>query len=83
MAETPSFHPEETYFVVVQPRDIVGRSDVHSFVVEGLMELRLDGLCFRYLLGLESPVIEHIEEIRVTTYVQLIGAIQLHPSILK
>ena len=66
---------------VLQPRDVVGRPDVHVVGVHLVVERRGDGVRLGDLLGLQALALEHVEEVGVAAHVELVGALEQHAAL--
>src|SRR6266446_2383000 len=73
VAEEPAFHANKGNFVIELPRHVIAWADVNILVRQTLAGHRLHRFSFRSFLGREPGAIEHVQEIGVTTGVQLVG----------
>ena len=62
---------------------MVGRADVYVVGLDLLLQLRLHGSGLRDLLGYKAVSLKHVEEVRVATKVELVGAVKLHAAVFK
>ena len=83
VAEVAALDADVGPLAILEPRHVVGRSDVHVVGRQWLVELAGDGLRLRDLLRLEPFALEHVLEVHVAAEVELIGAVDGQPAVLE
>src|SRR3984957_7141798 len=83
VAERLALQPDVGPLAVIQPRHVVGRTDMHVGLGHLVRDLRGDRLGLGNLLGLQALALQHVHEVHVAAEVQLIGPQQLDPAILE
>ncbi len=81
VAEGAALEPDVRPFAVVQPGHVVRGADVHVVGAYVVVELRGDRAGLRDLLRHQAVALEHVQEVCVTTEVQLVGAFELHSPV--
>src|SRR5215475_9574156 len=83
VAERAPLHADVRPLAVVEPRDVVGRADVHIALRHLVRDLRGDRLGLRDLLGDQAVALQHVHEVHVAAEVELVGAQQLDATVFE
>ena len=83
VTERAALQPDVGPLAVVEPADVVGRSDVHVLRLELALQVGGDGLRLGDLLGFQPLTLEHVQEVHVAAHVQLHRAVKLHTAVLE
>ncbi len=77
IAEEPALHADKANLVVVLPRNVVAGANMDVVGLHAGGGHGLNGFGLGLFLARESIVVEHIEKIRVSAGIELIGPLQL------
>ncbi len=83
VTEEPTFHANNTGFVVFLPRHIITGTNMDVFIAQTPGGYGLNSLCLGYFLGGKATAAEHVEEIGVATGIELISTLQLDATFLE
>ena len=84
VAEVAPLHADIGPFAIVQPRHMVGRTDVDVVSREGaVLDLAGHRLGLRDLLGLEPVALQHVLEVHVAAHVELVGVVEGQPPVFE